>query len=205
MNDTAVIEQGREAWQRIRSQDRMTWDDWIAVGRALVVGRVVCMKAAQVNEPKGGRYNHITARWLAENGFSDVCAQERYRVCKIVENLAEVERWRDALPLEHRRRINHPSHWQSFCRFKKGQARQVRHPRPAPSTVPVASGRPVYWSQDCIRRAALAMKESRSCDWFQLARVGLEAAIANDVDLVALLDPPKLVYGATPLHTTLRP
>jgi hypothetical protein len=51
-----------------------------------------------------------------------------------------------------------------------------------------ASGRAIFWPQDVVRRCAMAMKESRSRDWFRLARIGLEAAVANDVELVALLD-----------------
>jgi len=34
----------------------------------------------------------------------------------------------------------------------------------------------------------MAMRESGSRDWYCLARIGLEASIANDVELVALLD-----------------
>ena len=147
------------------------------------------MKAAQVNAPKGGKYNHIAARWLADNGFSDICAQERHRICRFIENLPAVEAWRDALPPEQRRRINHPSHWTAFCAFKNGIARPQRHPRP--DARPSTSGRAIHWSQDVVRRCAMAMKESGSRDWYQLARIGLEAAIANDVELIALLETPK--------------
>lgn len=188
MSDTAVIDQGREAWKRIRSQERLSWSDWIVVGKALLVGRAICMKAAQVNEPRGGRYNYVANTWLRENGFDDISAQERHRACRIIENLDEVTRWRNSLPPEKKRNTNHPSHWASFVAFKRGRERQQRHPRPASSTVPIARGRPVYWPQECIRRAAVAMRESGSRDWFQLARVALEHSVTNDMELLALLD-----------------
>lgn len=187
MSESEVVSQGRAAWARLRAQERLTWDDWIAVGKALLVGRAICMKAAQVNLPKGGRYNHIAARWLADNGLNDISAQERHRICRIIENLDEVTRWRDALPAAQRRRINHPSHWATFCAFKSGAPRPQRHHRP--EARPSTSGRAIYWSQDIVRRCAMAMKESGSRDWFKLARIGLEAAIANDVELFALLEP----------------
>lgn len=77
---------------------------------------------------------------LKGNSFDDACC----RVCKIVENLDEVTRWRDALPSEQRRRINHPSHWQSFCAFKNGRPRQQRH-EPRRDARLSASGKPIFW------------------------------------------------------------
>lgn len=42
-----------------------------------------------------------------------------------------------------------------------------------------------------VQRCAMAMRETGSCDWYKLARVGLEAAIATEAELIAILDPPK--------------
>jgi hypothetical protein len=47
-------------------------------------------------------------------------------------------------------------------------------------------GRPVYWPQDAIRRAADAMRESRSNDLYILAKIALHAAIRNRDDLLDL-------------------
>ena len=98
-------------------------------------------------------------------------------------------RWRDALPPEQKRRINHPSHWQNFCVFKNGKQQHQRH-HPLPDARPSASGRPIYWPHDVVRRCAMAMNGPGSRDWYHLGRIGLEAAIANDVELIDLLDVP---------------
>jgi hypothetical protein len=47
--------------------------------------------------------------------------------------------------------------------------------------------RPVHFSQDMIRRAAIAMSQDWSNDTFKLAAVALRAAIRNETDLLALL------------------
>lgn len=39
----------------------------------------------------------------------------------------------------------------------------------------------------------MAMNGPGSRDWYHLARIGLEAAIANDVELIDILDVPKPV------------
>ena len=64
-----------------------------------------------------------------------------------------------------------------------------------PETHRAASGKPrmtgnshslaVHWPQGMIRRAADAMRESASQDWFCLARAALEAAIHDQNDLAA--------------------
>jgi hypothetical protein len=47
----------------------------------------------------------------------------------------------------------------------------------------------IFWHQHAIRRAAMAVKHSRSSDLFTLAWLALEAAIRDAVDLAALLLP----------------
>jgi hypothetical protein len=46
---TDIVEQGRSARERLRSRQRATWDEWLAVGRAIVIGP---HGSAQVGEYK---------------------------------------------------------------------------------------------------------------------------------------------------------
>jgi hypothetical protein len=64
-------------------------------------------------------------------------------------------------------------HWASFCIVKNGTSRHHRH-QPRPVVQSEASGRPVFWPQNYVRRCAIAMKDSGSRDWYQLAREVLE-------------------------------
>lgn len=208
-----VVAKGRNAWRRIEAREAATYDDWIAVGRALVAGRAVAMAKAKCNAPVGGAYNKAYGRFLQEAGFASVIAPERYKIIKVVENIAAVARWRESLSPAERRRCNHPSTlwigWKRSAAFG-GPARQCE-PRHAP--VKVASGngtggralgaggaevggndnraytRPVFWGGEAIRRAANAIRESYSTDFFVMARRALEAAVRDESDVDELLGP----------------
>ena len=52
---------------------------------------------------------------------------------------------------------------------------------------PQRAGKAIHWLQEPIRRAASAMRESRSNDLLILARAALQAAIRSEDDLFALL------------------
>ena len=52
---------------------------------------------------------------------------------------------------------------------------------------PQRAGKAIHWLQEPIRRAASAMRESRSNDLLILAHVALQAAIRSENDLFALL------------------
>src|SRR6516162_7420959 len=52
---------------------------------------------------------------------------------------------------------------------------------------PQRAGKAIHWLQEPIRRAAAAMRESRSNDLLILARVALQAAIPSEDDPFALL------------------
>jgi hypothetical protein len=49
------------------------------------------------------------------------------------------------------------------------------------------TGKAIHWLQEPIRRAASAMRKSRSNDLLILARVALQAAIRSEDDLFAVL------------------
>jgi len=45
-----------------------------------------------------------------------------------------------------------------------------------------------HWSHDAIKRAALAVREARSDDYYVLARLALQAAVRTRSDLLELLN-----------------
>jgi hypothetical protein len=60
------------------------------------------------------------------------------------------------------------------------------------------NGRPIYFGQDILRRAAMALRETRSNDTFVVARAVLEAAIRSKNDLIELLSPDTAAMSALP-------
>ncbi|MGB6400465.1 MAG: hypothetical protein WBF73_32990, partial [Bradyrhizobium sp.] len=195
--DDAVIV-GREAWARIKENSRRSWDDWLKVGRALQIGRTAALAAAGCNAPVGSKYNVAMGRWLVDHQLDGVVAQERYAIQKILEHLDAVTAWRDGLPEPQRRRHNHPSLWHVFRRATKAETGTSTRQCVRGARSSHKHGKPVYWPQDMLRRAAMALRECGSSDIFRLARVALEAAIRNEADLIELLPPDAVAMSALP-------
>jgi hypothetical protein len=190
---------GRAAWERIREHARRSWGDWLAVGRALQIGRALALEAAGIDVPYGKRYTEAMGRWLAENGLDAIGQQVRHRVLSCMDNLPEIEAWRASLPEAERGKYNHPDsnfwRWKNHARPEPMMGRRLRMPpvpkdRPAmePEAKPCRSNRPIFWTQDHIRRAHRAMLDSRSSDLLTLARCALEGAIRDENDLHSLLE-----------------
>jgi hypothetical protein len=65
-------------------------------------------------------------------------------------------------------------------------------------------GRPIYWSQDAVRRAYEGILKAATNDMLKLARAGLESAIRSEADLLELLPaapPPR--RSAIPEHAEI--
>jgi hypothetical protein len=111
----------------------------------------------------------------------------------MLENLPAIERWRDGLDKAQRRRLNHPNaiwaHWRRYISAETAAQRQ--HAISAETLRQRAAhrskARGIFWSQDAIKRAAVALRECYSNDTFVMARRALEAAIRTESDLLALL------------------
>jgi hypothetical protein len=97
------IAAGRAAWQRLCRHERTSWNDRLAMGRVLAIGRAATMKIASTNRAVGTKDNRRWGNGLRENGLADVAAQERYRAMLVLENLAAIETWRDGLDEARRR------------------------------------------------------------------------------------------------------
>lgn len=64
-----LIEEGRKVWESKKS--RMTREDWILVGQALVEGKKWCASHPGYGGDKG------FGKWCAENGFGDIHRNDR--------------------------------------------------------------------------------------------------------------------------------
>lgn len=190
------IAAARTAWARLRRAAKATWADWLAIGKALQIGRAECLRAAQTNKPVGTRYNRLMGEWLRANDLHEINGQERYSLALVMDNLPAIETWRATLSAAEQRRLNHPNPVLRGWRRSQRPAPITSAEKPPVSVAPETGGatrgvknlgRPIFWPGDCIGRAADAIAESRSADCCVLARVALEAAIRGENDLRALL------------------
>jgi hypothetical protein len=131
--------------------------------------------------------------WLRENGLGDVTPAERYKLLRILENLAAISQWRDTLPDKMRRKLNHPgaiwSHWRKAamakenCAVSAGFAEHPQRLHIVTSGKRRKGGPPNRPSQDMVRHLWAAMRESGSGDYLVLAGVAAQAAL-DFLDLI---------------------
>jgi hypothetical protein len=76
---------GRESWSRLKDRERKSWDDWIAVGRALIIGRSEAMLKAGCNRPIGTGYVRAFGGWKRDRGLADITPQATYRALQVIE------------------------------------------------------------------------------------------------------------------------
>ena len=101
-----VVRAGVAAWHRLKQCK--TFDDWLALGEALLIGRAKSMRAAHSNVPNGTPYKNEIAAWLKANDLTDMHKTVRSRLLDVMAHRAEIERWRtnyNKLRLE----LNHPA------------------------------------------------------------------------------------------------
>jgi hypothetical protein len=129
-NPDPVVVRGQEAWHRL--QHGHSWDDWLAVGEAIQYGRHLAMLEAHSNEPSGPRYQAVFGEWLQTTGFHQIDKAARSRLFDCLEHRAEIEAWRQKLPLNKRLQLNHPdSIWRNWQKSSiAGQTTVATRPSP---------------------------------------------------------------------------
>ena len=189
---------GRQAWERLRHHARRDWALWLAVGRAVAIGRAASLAAAGCSTPYGKKYTKAMTIWLREAGLDGVGQQIRWRLLLCLDHLPAIEAWLETLDDEQRSRLNHPdSVWMNFARraepARPAASRRCIEHRPKLASAPVSparAGRAIYWSSEHITRGAEGYRKCRSSDIFTLVRCVLEAAIRSEADVLALLERP---------------
>jgi hypothetical protein len=190
-DQSAIISEGREAWERIKERTKATFEDWMRIGRALIVGRTECMAKAKVNSPFGPAYQKHMRAWLDSNGLGDLDTHERTNAVHMIEHEAEITTWRNRLNPVARRLCNHPN--SVMKHIKCGTVPQKTGPKVRPKrqvhtierrveTKVVPTGprleRP---SGDLISRIATAMRTSGKSDWLVLASIAVQTITLDDL------------------------
>lgn len=128
-----VITEARRALARIHNDSH--WQDWIAIGRALVAGRDEAMRKAGTNAPQGPPYRRAYAAWLDAAGLdlSGINPPAKAALYELVDNLPAVERWRATLTATERHESTHPR-----AVLRRWRAATTPPPPPDPTAPPPA-------------------------------------------------------------------
>jgi hypothetical protein len=125
-----VVERGRAAWKSLRNDE--TFEKWIAIGRAIEIGRNETMRALHTNRPAGAQWSRVFGAWLSENGFDEIDKGVRSRLQNCLDNLPAIESWRQNIGLGQRLQLNHPNtvwrKWQTAQAAPKGTDRSTSPP-----------------------------------------------------------------------------
>ena len=107
-SDDQVIARAQEAASRLIAG--ASYQDWVTVGRALLIGRAHSMYEAGTNKPQGSRYAACFSRWLADTKLDKVADKgTRSRLLDLLDHIDVVEKWRQTLPTNQRLEFNHPN------------------------------------------------------------------------------------------------
>jgi hypothetical protein len=159
-----LVSRGREAWRTLRNDE--TWEKWIAIGRALEAGRTSIMRQLHTNQPKGRIWSEVFGAWLEDTGFAEIDKGVRSRLQTCLDNLAEIETWRNTLGLTLRLQLNHPN-----AVFRRWQAS-----RQAPAKGPGNSARPG------LREEVLRLQSELDAAQREIARLREGYDAGNDWD-----------------------
>ena len=102
-----IVREGKAAWGRLK-QGGGTWEDWKAVGYALLEGRTIAVRYARPRRVGGPGYGPAFNSWLFDNRLN-LPPTDRAMLFKVMEILPALEEWRETLPPIRRLRMNHPS------------------------------------------------------------------------------------------------
>jgi hypothetical protein len=102
--DLETVRLGQEAMAR----KRRGWEDWVAIAKALQIGRADVMRELHTNEPKGRRYEKAFGDWLVAHAFKEIDKGARSRLLDCLKHTVEIEKWRAGLTDSQRFKFNHP-------------------------------------------------------------------------------------------------
>jgi hypothetical protein len=127
-----VVERGRQAWRSLRNDE--TFEKWIAIGRAIEIGRNEMMRLLHSNRPAGAQWSRVFGAWLSENGFDEIDKGVRSRLQNCLDNLPAIEMWRQNIGLGQRLQLNHPNTvWRKWQAAKEMPQRADRSTSPPPN------------------------------------------------------------------------
>ena len=125
-----IVRQGQAAWRRLKRSSK-SWDDWKAVGHALLEGRAIAMRNAGTTSPSGGGYSGAFNDWLTYHRF-EMSPSDRAKLLVVMEILPAVEAWRASLKPLQRARLNSPGSTLHRYRKATGITPALAHVSPAP-------------------------------------------------------------------------
>jgi hypothetical protein len=104
--EARTVRAGAEAWAQMARAQSFT--AWVAVGRALSIGKQHCLRATGANGVRNRRYCLMFSKWMKARGFTGMTPSVKSHAIEVYEHLQDIEAWRKTLSDRQRRRLIHP-------------------------------------------------------------------------------------------------
>jgi hypothetical protein len=101
-----IIRAGIDAWDAIKKAE--SFAGWLAIGKALQVGKEVALKSTGANSAWGQVYSKAFSEWIKRHHFDRMPSPTRSVAIELAENAEAITVWRDSLPEKQKRRLVHP-------------------------------------------------------------------------------------------------
>lgn len=112
LNDATIVARGRDAWHRLATQPRRSWNDYMLVADALEEGRRQCRAQLKLPADKSRRlgraFNTLFSDWIRENGFGAIDGGTRSLLTECLSHREEIEAFLESLPTRERLFLNYP-------------------------------------------------------------------------------------------------
>jgi hypothetical protein len=221
-DDAQKCREGTEAWERVKK----SWEDWLKIGEAYLIGRKWAMQVANTNQPLGRGYNTAFGGWMERYHFSDMKSGDRTNLFHVMDNLPEIVRWRREVlePQGLQYTYNHPnSVWRQYQAWLKRQQRQSDNGQPAaaPTTqrslvakitelrreLEQANARlaEVTEERDHARDTRVAAEGNTSEDNTSKVKIGLDALVTASKHVAAFINvlPEDVIYAKQDLEQVI--
>jgi hypothetical protein len=187
MSDKATIAAGKVAWRNIRKTS--TFDAWLTIGVALLVGRRVCMEKAGTTRPYGSRYIRAFSAWMTEHGFHEIVKPSRTAAMQCAENAGAIRMW---LATASTKACHPVEVWSAYREHRAKQAGRntANHPRMRIDTETAATARDDVRLavSDLVRRKCYDIPTGAIEEIAEAAFV----ATANALDIAVRVTTPKV-------------
>jgi hypothetical protein len=120
-----------EACELLQDKDQETWDSYMAIGAAFLIGRQWAFDMSGTSDINNPKYKKAFSTWL--NRYPKLAkfdSSDRAKLFVVMENRDAIESWRATLGLTARLKLNHPTsvlkRWQASTQVpKKSDASKV--------------------------------------------------------------------------------
>jgi hypothetical protein len=100
--------------------------DWLKIGKALLVLRKRAMQEVGASKPRGLPYVTRNSALIRQHGFTAISRSARQTAMLVVENLPSIEAWLKTLPDDRALGMNHPMvAWRSYLAAKRNRNNRI--------------------------------------------------------------------------------